>query len=564
MSYSLPPIEASNHAASLLHVQPSPPMSHVVARDKRYLTKIIDSGQFPTIDWSKVKRSFEQHIAKLTGKKKLSMYFLNVGRRDGDQEFVMGSSVSLDSLMEEKSAVGVVVHGKSLVYLCTFTSNLCSLLYEKAEADTNLKASLSTKGWDGIEKLAGKDTTQRIEPYVSYVSFGLSTMIQPTNPSPKTPVCKARLAAVGGCDQCTVSNEQTQHSLHSVVAQLYRRDFHPFFHSKRHHPRDDFYGRRLNGKKTRLQRFSGGGLQHCDKLYMMKPMNSSLPVSSTGEEYETAERQAAIEENRIRSISEYVLIKYFATLPYSSTGLIARNNIEDADMMSKNRHRRSLPWAQWARVFPKGTIGGACTKDLHDDENACVSPGIWTSIEGDEAVSVCFYGHRMNVEFSATSKRFCWFMGWIPHKCYMPSRPSFRSSGQMKRERVHHSAFSKPEYEHIGCFLFSRKYRTKAVSSLEFSGGTSDSNTIHSTPPSTPAISRQRRSPRFLNNPPPTPVTEAAKGLLSIRNSTPTGEKPTKKRKSTGQRNPTTPKRRSTRQRRSVTTRRLPMRAAKR
>jgi hypothetical protein len=112
---------------------------------------------------------------------------------------------------------------------------------------------------------------------------------------------------------------------------------------------------------------------------------------------------------------------------------------------------RSLPLpCSLCRPLPKGAIGIQRTKASHDNGNSSLIPGIWTSLLGGEAAVLCFIGRHFNVCFRTTTFRLCWFMGWIPHKTKVLEEPAIRSKGVMSVvERIHHSAFSKPEIEHL-------------------------------------------------------------------------------------------------------------------
>jgi hypothetical protein len=128
-----------------------------------------------------------------------------------------------------------------------------------------------------------------------------------------------------------------------------------------------------------------------------------------------------------------------------------------------------MPCSSLARPLPKGATGIQHCKELHDDGNAALIPGIWTSIRGDENVVLRFLGKNMNVYFKAADFRFCWFYGWVPHKTEIqPGAHVQQVSAEGKMgtiSRVHHSAFSKPELEHLGLVLFSKKHRKKVVKS---------------------------------------------------------------------------------------------------
>jgi hypothetical protein len=165
-------------------------------------------------------------------------------------------------------------------------------------------------------------------------------------------------------------------------------------------------------------------------------------------------------------LSEWILSNVFFVLPYGTTGAIAAQQMKTAcDQVSKKKGH-NLPCVSLCRVLPKGAIGTQQVKELHDDGNAGVIPGIWTSVVGDERVVLRFLGRGMNSFFRATDRRFCWFYGWVPHKTEVLDDPMATCKGKMGQiQRIHHSAFSKLDIEHIGLVLFSPKHVKEVVKS---------------------------------------------------------------------------------------------------
>jgi hypothetical protein len=54
---------------------------------------------------------------------------------------------------------------------------------------------------------------------------------------------------------------------------------------------------------------------------------------------------------------------------------------------------------------------------------------MWTLLLGDEAVVLRFIGKHFNVCFRTTTFRFCWFVGWTPHKTELLENPATRLKG---------------------------------------------------------------------------------------------------------------------------------------
>jgi hypothetical protein len=127
--------------------------------------------------------------------------------------------------------------------------------------------------------------------------------------------------------------------------------------------------------------------------------------------------------------------------------MLAAKQLSSSCLYAKSIHKR-LPCRALCGPLPKGAIGIQRTKDLHDDGNLAVIPGIWTSVQGDPHVVIQFVVKSFNVYFRTLDLCFCWFMDWILHKTEVLLNPNYRSLGLMKEvEHIHHSAFSKPGLE---------------------------------------------------------------------------------------------------------------------
>jgi hypothetical protein len=174
---------------------------------------------------------------------------------------------------------------------------------------------------------------------------------------------------------------------------------------------------------------------------------------------------AAKFESGARTISEWILCNIFYSLPYGTAASLARNQLKAASDYGSSR-LLPLPCQSLCCPLPKGAIGIQRTKALHDDGNSALIPGIWTSLLGDKAVVLRFVGRTFNINFRTTTFRFCWFMGWIPHKTEVLEGPTSRLKGLMTGvERIHHSAFSKPELKHLAFSSMNPKCMHSSVES---------------------------------------------------------------------------------------------------
>ena len=105
-------------------------------------------------------------------------------------------------------------------------------------------------------------------------------------------------------------------------------------------------------------------------------------------------------------------------------------------------------------------------KELHDDGNAAIIPGMWTSVKGDRKVVLRFVGKGLNHFFRTSDRRLCWFYGWVPHKTEVLGSPETQASGKMGEvERIHNSSFNKPFMEFLALVLFSKEHMKEVVDS---------------------------------------------------------------------------------------------------
>jgi hypothetical protein len=95
--------------------------------------------------------------------------------------------------------------------------------------------------------------------------------------------------------------------------------------------------------------------------------------------------------------------------------MLAAKQLSSTCLYAKSIVKR-LPCHASCCPLPKGAIGIQRTKDLHNDGNLAVILGIWTSVWGDPNVVIRFVAKSFNIYFRTSDLRFCWFMGWIPHK----------------------------------------------------------------------------------------------------------------------------------------------------
>ena len=155
------------------------------------------------------------------------------------------------------------------------------------------------------------------------------------------------------------------------------------------------------------------------------------------------------------------MVHVFRTLPYGSLPLMSYINMKRASDHLQNRKdiHDNFPVP---RIFPKGTIGMYKVKSLHDDENGALSPSIWASVVGHDDTVLTFYGVNFEVSFVTSTHRFCWFMGWVPHKSSFESTNNYGDC-----LRINHSSYFKPEIEQLAlAYLHQKNYR-KTLSTIK-------------------------------------------------------------------------------------------------
>jgi len=429
-------------------------------RDRKLLRRIMDEGSLPEVDWRCVKREYQKYLAQLTHRAYVNVFFLDVSRKEGDPKFAETTSVDVDDVMAQNNAEGIVVHGKNMVYAATFTPQLCRQFYKEIELVLGYPSSIGEDGILAIKgglsvkgmKKAGKSGKGTFPPFAS---FGFTPRGQGVRVL-KSDTWQAKCWALGCPAMCSVEDPTLPHRIQSAVGSVYHADFYPLLK------------KRAGSNSRACQRFPLNPTADKKKRnYISLPLVASLPVAS-GPNADPEGVKAAHIETRLRTISEYLCLYSFGPLPYSSCGLIAAQNLSSANREFKKIHGLELPWSSLIRPFPKGSIGVHRYTPLHDDANGAVTPGVWTSLRGADDVYLNMAGHNMNINIRGTDRRFCWFMGWIPHRTIPTNGATCQNDGGEKTgiTRIHHSAYSKLEIEHVCLHLFSPEMVCRTVSSI--------------------------------------------------------------------------------------------------
>jgi hypothetical protein len=259
----------------------------------------------------------------------------------------------------------------------------------------------------------------------------------------------------------TESSSMFPFSALSPVRDLCRLEFLPVYNTPGLDESDRWCLVRANKKLARVPRFTPGNrLEQRHKFKVPAPLMSSLPPSADAKLV-----AAATFEGGTRTMSEWMLCNVLCLLLHGTAATLASNQLKAASDYGTSKSL-PLPYQSLCRPLPKGAIGIQRMKALHDDSNSALIPGMWTLLLGDEAVVFRFIGKDFNVCFRTTTFRFCWFMGWIPHKTELLENPASRSKGVMSVvHQIHHSALSKPEIEHLAFSCLNPKYMQDSVDS---------------------------------------------------------------------------------------------------
>ena len=198
-------------------------------------------------------------------------------------------------------------------------------------------------------------------------------------------------------------------------------------------------------------------------------LNRSLPLATDREGV-----RLATWETTLRGVEERLMLSVFGSLPnitwarilgqvlHNAEGYMGPFDVEHyrgwAAANWSHAHgvgpgRLGCPWRDGAsRILPKGACGTAVEKPMHDDDNGVISLSCWTAVtEADTPTNLVFLINGGEVMLGASASRWVLFMGYLPHETrpVNPRRPGTTT-------RVHHSAFVKPEAEHLAAQVLSK------------------------------------------------------------------------------------------------------------
>jgi hypothetical protein len=215
-------------------------------------------------------------------------------------------------------------------------------------------------------------------------------------------------------------------------------------------------------------RVTGAFRTDCEWIRAPFSLKESLPLQS-----DIAQVRLATWETALRGVEEHLMLSIWGSLPNVTWARILAKVLEKAahcmgDFDVDNyRQWANAPWRHahgvgpgqlgcpWkgggGRILPKGAAGIQTAKEMHDDDNEVICLGCWSSMtEADTETDLCFLINGHEVFIRACAPRNLLFMGYIPHE----SRAADRNR-PAQTPRVHHSAFGKPEAEHLAASVLS-------------------------------------------------------------------------------------------------------------
>ena len=111
------------------------------SRDRARINSILQSGMMPTINWKTVKKELTFELGRFLHRKiKAHFEFVDSSSTATRQQQVV---VDIDNLLEKEQADIYVLHDKCMVYVVTFSSDVCSKIYLVAAETTDISVQLN-------------------------------------------------------------------------------------------------------------------------------------------------------------------------------------------------------------------------------------------------------------------------------------------------------------------------------------------------------------------------------------------------------------------------------------
>jgi hypothetical protein len=421
-----------------------------VERDKKLISSVLTKGVMPPVEWGNVRRNFAESLSVLLGGRRVRVTMF---RHPDIDPVEQRTPVDLDELMRIDNTDAVVVHGESMVFLCTLSSVVCSNIRVTVKRLSRLPDAVM--GSDVVRGILATnvDGKKKGTTATALANFGAGSRAQAAQKVP----CKKNEAVITamGCrrgGRFIYPPNFKRGSLTGPVREVYSKYFASQFSlRKRGVVSSPGSGLLLPGYQTPSLASS---FERNDGCPTFGPLLASIPPSSS-----LALTTVAAFENTVRALSEQLLLDVFGALPYATSGFVMRDNLREA-VQYADTIGKTLPFKDLCRALPKGSVGTNTSRHAHEDDNGAITPSMWMSLYGHDGCCLTFFSRSHEFYFRTTTDRFCLFYGWVPHSSgYVGrtdhSKKSVVTPTSKDDVRIHHSGYNKPLMEFIGLSLFS-------------------------------------------------------------------------------------------------------------
>jgi hypothetical protein len=300
-----------------------------------------------------------------------------------------------------------------MVHVATFSPKVCSKMCSNATETVDVSVELDEESIGGIKAVGDSDAMQKSEEAVCTANHGAA--VRPQRSTSHTKWTKSReINEAVGCPRSGTISASTSlfpFSASTQVRDLCRLEFLSVCNAPGLDESDRWCSVQRNKNRARVPCFAQG-----NRLEQHREFNVPSPLALSMPPHADAKLVAAAEfKSGARTISEWMLCNVLCLLLHGTPVALASNQLKAASDHGTSK-LLPLPCQSFCRPLPKGAVGIQRAKASHNDGNSALIRGMWTSLLGNEAAVLRFIGKHFNVCFRTTAFRFCWFMGWVPHK----------------------------------------------------------------------------------------------------------------------------------------------------
>jgi len=377
---------------------------------------------------------------------------------------------NVDIYIQQKCLDGIGIHDDYSMLMTTLSAKNCASSFIKVANGMKLAPNVTKVVISGIKSISSGDKKQIDEEEAYHANFGASSSAQANHTSQGA---RDSYIAMGGLPCQMVLNNTDTTPLTNINAWRYDY-FSSVFDDPGLEPKDRWYAERTNKKRKRTRRQTDTMFKE-DRIHMPFTLSTSIPKITQ----QINRSCAASFENDVRSVEEVLLKKIFGALPYTLLGEALAESMSTYaayfDVKNVDRDKNweikltqekmeslgdiplgyaGIPFKHCCRPLNKGATGVVSEKPLHDDGNAVLCPGMWSSLKTEKRpVVLIFRIPRKQIIMEATLYRFALFYGWIAHKTEFKDKDNENVDSTIDLEdnvRVHHSGFVKHHCEHFG------------------------------------------------------------------------------------------------------------------